>query len=881
MKPQSLERNLIALSVTTGVVLCVLLLSLFGVEYALGARLEQLQSETLPAEQATVRLEQAVARLFEREVRVQATQSNDQLAALRDRHDIDDQLAHSERVLKDTLPDIVDAEQARRLSASLDAKSLELLQTDQRLFDSIERRHKAQEALDRQSSELSADLQNLAREARAVSGNAHLEYVLQLRRIAVTAAPADVQKVVYGEERAQQEAAEQVLIAVLQLGQIVGEIALSRSTDELNSIAANELTQNLLKGRTRLLRLLANIDAHSASFERANAMKPQFEAVAARIADEQDAQSLMRIRRQILEEAVRAQELQGQLLRTETDFSKSLRETQRVVAAEAVRSTSSARTTQWLVRVGTLCLLGAAAWFGWRAARRVKESVTQLRAQNEHLEGLSTKLTGMNEGLEWLVAERSAELEDREKHLRLVLDAMEEGLMTVTLDGRLSGECSHAAVSAFGRPEAGARVWTYLFGESPEAAESFEVSFTQVTDQILPFEAAVACLPARLERERREFSLEYRPIYEGSALKNVLVVALDVTARALAERGERYAREQHTLLSNLIRDKQGFQVFLQDCRALLQELRQDANDTEKLLALHTLKGTTATYGLESVAQDCHELETALAEGTQANPAERFELIGARFEDRVYAVEEMLGGDSSIELSELDFGELTAGLKSRKSADELLGMVDSWRWLQTSRMLARLSAQARRVVARLEKTVEVVVEHNELRIAPGPLDEFLPTLVHVVRNALDHGIESGAERQVARKPRLGRLTLRSYLRRNSELVLEIEDDGRGIDYSAIARAAQRVGVPARTSAELQEAMLVEGVTTCEQVSETSGRGVGLGAVARACRKAGGAIEISSEVGRGTTFRFVFPREVVSVRKSHYRLGGRAHATPISA
>ena len=880
MKRGSLEANLVALSATTGVVLCVLLLSLFGVEYALGARLQQLQAETVPAEQAAAGLEHTVARLFEREVRVQATLSNDQLAPLRDRHGIDDQLERSERILHEALPRLVDDQEARRLSSTLRAKSFKLLQTDQQLFDSVERRHTAQEALDKHSSDLSTQLQKLTQDARAVSGNAHLEYVLQLRRVSETAAPADVHKVVYGEQRLQQEAAEQVVTAVLQLGQIVGEIALARNTDELNSIAANELAQNLVRGRTRLARLLASIDAQNPSFERARSMMQQFEVVAVRIAGEQEAQSLMHIRREILEEAVRSRDLQGELLGTETEFSSSLREAQGVVAAEAARSTASARSTQWFVRVGTLCLLAAAAWFGWGAARRVKESVTQLRAQNDNLENLSSELRGVNEGLEGLVAERSAALADREKQLRLVLDAMEEGLISATLDGRLTGECSQSALAAFGRPEPGTRVWSYLFARSPKLEESFEVCFEQVTDQILPFEAAVACLPARLEREGREFSLEYRPVYEASTLKNVLVVVLDITARVQAERGERDAREQQTLLSSLLRDRQGFQVFLQDCRALLRELKQRSNQEATLRVLHTLKGNTAMYGLDSVARRCHELETALTEGEQLS-SERFEALNECFEDRVGSVEEMLGSDTSIELSEQDYGELTQGLKARKSAEELLSIVDSWRWQQMSKLLARLAAQARRVAARLEKTVEIVVEHHDLRITPGPLDEFMPNLVHVVRNALDHGIENAGERPANGKPSLGRLILRSYLRRGTELVIEIEDDGRGIDYSAIERAAERVGIHARTNAELVEAMLAEGVSTKEQVTDISGRGVGLGTVARACRQAGGEIQVTSQMGRGTIFRFVFPRDLVRVHSSQDRLSGHSSAARVSA
>lgn len=863
-RKRSLEANLMALSLTAGGALALLLLSTFGVVYALGGRLERFQSLTLPAQQGVAGMQRSVARLFEREVKVQATSTRAQLEALRDRRSIEQELRQSEKTLTDALPRLLDSAEADKLRASLSKSSVALLGTDHELFSSVERRHAAQEALDHRSRELSSALQKLTQDARATAGVAHLAYVLQLRRLAQGGAQADVHKVVFGEERAQQEAAEQVVITVLQLGQIVGEIALAHSQDELNSIAANELSQNLLRGRTRLTRLLGSLGAEHPSLERTRAMQQQFESVATGIADEQNPASLLRVRRDILREASRAVELQAQLVSSEDAFSKGLGEVQGVVAAEVAHSTRLARTTRWVVQLVSFCLLGAAAWFGLRSARRVKESLSGLRAQNQELESLSLELRGMNEGLETLVAARSLALAKRERELRLVLDSMEEALVSVGLDGALTGECSKSALAWFGQPEPEQRVWTYLFRDAPALREGFEIGFEQVTDALLPFEAAVGCLPARFERTGRTYSIEYRPVHEGAQVKSVLLVISDITAVLAAERGEREAREEQALLSGLLRDKQGFQLFLQDCRGLLREL-QRASEREPLLrALHTLKGNTAMYGVSSVAKLCHELEDEMLESATVPVAQRFQAITAQFEERVASVEELAGGNESIELSERDYDELKHGLANRQSVEELLPVVEAWRWLQISQVLGRLGGQARRVAVRLDKSVEIALSHGDLRIAPGPLDDFFASLVHVVRNSLDHGIESAAERKAQGKPELGRLELRSFLADDGKLVVEIEDDGRGIDFEALEAAAARAGHQAKSRDELVSAMLQSGVTTREEATELSGRGVGLAAVAHACRQAGGELQVRSDRGRGTQFRFAFPAQRVQVR-----------------
>jgi two-component system chemotaxis sensor kinase CheA len=130
------------------------------------------------------------------------------------------------------------------------------------------------------------------------------------------------------------------------------------------------------------------------------------------------------------------------------------------------------------------------------------------------------------------------------------------------------------------------------------------------------------------------------------------------------------------------------------------------------------------------------------------------------------------------------------------------------------------------------------------------------LVHVVRNAVDHGLEPPSERQQLGKPAAGSLTFSTLLEGDS-FVLGISDDGRGVDWEAIKRRAAARGLPHETTDELERALLAAGVTTRDDATETSGRGIGTAALLDTVHSLGGRVEVRSKAGAGTTVRVILP------------------------
>ena len=213
---------------------------------------------------------------------------------------------------------------------------------------------------------------------------------------------------------------------------------------------------------------------------------------------------------------------------------------------------------------------------------------------------------------------------------------------------------------------------------------------------------------------------------------------------------------------------------------------------------------------------------------------------------------------ATEVSQQDLAELAAQARRGASADQIVAELQRLRWEPAERVLGRLAEHARELAARLGKgALEVQVDADVLRFDPDRWGPLWSSLVHIVRNAVDHGIESADERRAVGKPASGLLR---FVARRSELGyrLEIQDDGRGIDWEAIRRSCERKGYPSVTRSDLLQALLTPGFSTRAGVTQISGRGIGLAVVAEVVRGLSGRISAESDPGKGTRWVFAFPQ-----------------------
>jgi two-component system chemotaxis sensor kinase CheA len=202
-----------------------------------------------------------------------------------------------------------------------------------------------------------------------------------------------------------------------------------------------------------------------------------------------------------------------------------------------------------------------------------------------------------------------------------------------------------------------------------------------------------------------------------------------------------------------------------------------------------------------------------------------------------------------------------------------------------RVVDALPRTAREVASGLGKQVEVELRGAELELDRAILDRLADPLVHLVRNAVDHGIEAPERRREAGKPPAGRLVIDAR-RERDHVRISVADDGRGIDLDSVRRRAIEAGILhadlAADMAPADVAALVfrPGVSTAANVSEVSGRGVGMDAVKSTIEGLGGRVELESRAGLGTTTTLLVPITAALQRVLLVELGREQVAIPIA-
>lgn len=205
-----------------------------------------------------------------------------------------------------------------------------------------------------------------------------------------------------------------------------------------------------------------------------------------------------------------------------------------------------------------------------------------------------------------------------------------------------------------------------------------------------------------------------------------------------------------------------------------------------------------------------------------------------------------------------------------------------RMVPFERHVPRLTRLVRQVAAESNKRAELAVEGASGELDRQVLDKMLPPFEHMMRNAVVHGLESPQERQAAGKPAAGRITIRLQ-REGAEMVIDVADDGAGLNVDAIRGKAFEQGILKPDSKvsddEIMQLILTPGFSTAGKVTQSAGRGVGMDVVANEVKKLGGSLQISSVTGQGTNFTVRLPFTLAITQALIVRIGDEVYALPL--
>jgi two-component system chemotaxis sensor kinase CheA len=209
-----------------------------------------------------------------------------------------------------------------------------------------------------------------------------------------------------------------------------------------------------------------------------------------------------------------------------------------------------------------------------------------------------------------------------------------------------------------------------------------------------------------------------------------------------------------------------------------------------------------------------------------------------------------------------------------------------RMVPVDQLFRRFPRMVRDVSRQCGRDVELSVSGQDTDLDKGILDAIAEPLTHLVRNAVSHGIEPPEERRKLGKPAQGVIRLNSYHHGN-QVVVEVSDDGRGIDAQKIRAKAIELGLTTpEEAARLNESETLDyifrpGFSTAEQVTEVSGRGVGMDVVQSVLHRLKASISVETRVGQGTTFRMKLPLTLAIIKALLFWVEQRLYAIPLNA
>lgn len=292
----------------------------------------------------------------------------------------------------------------------------------------------------------------------------------------------------------------------------------------------------------------------------------------------------------------------------------------------------------------------------------------------------------------------------------------------------------------------------------------------------------------------------------------------------------------------------------------------------------------------SKAANAGSVATTIAESTLRVEATRIDAV-------MNLVGELIIGKSMLNrtLTEFDQKHARDPLRAKladamafqaRILDELHKCVLKIRMVPVEQLFRRFPRVVRDVAKQCGKDVALDLSGQNTDLDKGILDALAEPLMHLVRNAVDHGIEPAEERLTAGKPARGSIYLNAY-HQGTQVVVEVRDDGRGIDPVQLrARAVEKGVVKAEEAMRLTDQETINlifesGFSTASEVTEVSGRGIGMDVVRTVLDRLKGTVHISSQKGRGTTIQLRAPLTLASIQTLLFRVGGRLFAVPLSS
>jgi two-component system chemotaxis sensor kinase CheA len=368
---------------------------------------------------------------------------------------------------------------------------------------------------------------------------------------------------------------------------------------------------------------------------------------------------------------------------------------------------------------------------------------------------------------------------------------------------------------------------------------------------------------------------------------NLVAASVEIVEAALASSQPEERLRQRCRIPSIVSDVRIEHAVIAD--TLEHELMGDVVEAQAAKFVAGAAGAVENGGAATTGSS-GSAAAAVAEATLRVDATRIDAV-------MNLVGELIIGKSMLNrtLSEFDQKHARDPVRAKladamafqaRILDELHKCVLKIRMVPVEQLFRRFPRVVRDVAKQCGKDVALEVSGQNTDLDKGILDALAEPLMHIVRNSVDHGIEPADERLTAGKPARGTIYLNAY-HQGTQVVIEVRDDGRGIDLVRLRATAVEKGILKSEEAQRlseQEALNLifeSGLSTASAVTEVSGRGIGMDVVRTVLDRLKGTVQVYSKKGRGSTIQLRAPLTLASIQTLLFRVGGRLFAVPLSS
>lgn len=480
--------------------------------------------------------------------------------------------------------------------------------------------------------------------------------------------------------------------------------------------------------------------------------------------------------------------------------------------------------------------------------------------------------------LDKMVKERTAAIKD-------LLDNTGQGFFSFADDYKIHKYTSKATYDFFQKSIEDEDVITLLF---PEKAGEQRELLNLVFENAGNLDLVEDMLPSELVRNDKTFKVDYHWINPSENLHGrIMIVMTDITTQRKLELQLQKDEIRNQMILKIAVDRNGFIDFLSEvnrCLSMVDDSLMNeqtaANPDDLFRHFHTIKGGMSSYFFLDVSAKAHHIENLLEEVRKGAATFTMELkdkieqetseLRKTLDETLNSLEqivprEMIEARSQnyFMVAEAKLAQLEKALGHELTKNQLVVQaIRNFRKQPLRNIFKKFAADAETLAEQMDKKVTITLTGEETEIIHQPYKALFASLIHLIRNSIDHGIEHPDLRKELGKPVAGHLEIKIHTDENT-LKLSISDDGAGIEPAAVKNKALKTNLISQEAAtamsdeDLIKLIFKPGFSTNEEITDLSGRGVGMDAVADEVAKLRGNIKIKTKVAEGTTFLLSIP------------------------